>query len=129
MAINPIATNVGSPSPVATPATSSPAPAATKRQPVAPEQPPVAVQSSQDSVQLSGAALARSLKIAGQTPTQIAMKMGIDIKTVDNYLSTTPAATASASGAQQIAAQGAATPQASSAEEASESSIQKAIEG
>ena len=127
MAINPIATNVGSPSPVATPATSSPAPASTKRQPVAPEQPPVAVQSPQDSVQLSGAALARSLKIAGQTPTQIAMKMGIDIKTVDNYLSTTPAATAS--GAQQIAAQGAATPQASSAEEASESSIQKAIEG
>ncbi|MDA8418206.1 MAG: hypothetical protein M0Z90_04150 [Desulfobacteraceae bacterium] len=127
MAINPIAANVSSPPPVATPATSSPAPAATKRQPVAPEQPPVAVQSPQDSVQLSGAALARSLKIAGQTPTQIAMKMGIDIKTVNSYLSTTPAATAS--GAQQTAAQVAATPQTSSAEEAGESSIQKAIEG
>lgn len=126
MAINPIAATVGSPAPVVTPATSSPASTSTaRRQPVAPEQPPVAVKSPQDSVQLSGAALARSLKIAGQTPTQIAIKMGIDIKMVNSYLGTTPTATASTSGTQAAAA----TPQPSGAEEANESSIQKAIEG
>ncbi|MBW4056914.1 MAG: hypothetical protein HIU83_16265 [Proteobacteria bacterium] len=40
-----------------------------------------------DTVELTGAALAKSLKLAGQKPAQIALKMGIDVKTVDQYLS------------------------------------------
>jgi predicted flap endonuclease-1-like 5' DNA nuclease len=39
-----------------------------------------------DTVELTGTALAKSLKMAGQTPAQIALKMGLDVKTVDGYL-------------------------------------------
>ena len=39
------------------------------------------------TVELTGTALAKSLKLAGQNPAQIALKMGIDVKTVDQYLS------------------------------------------
>jgi hypothetical protein len=38
------------------------------------------------TVQLSGGALAKSLKHQGQNPTQIAQQMGLDVKTVDSYL-------------------------------------------
>jgi hypothetical protein len=41
-----------------------------------------------DTVELTGAALARSLKQQGQTVAQIALKMGLDAKTVVSYLGT-----------------------------------------
>jgi predicted flap endonuclease-1-like 5' DNA nuclease len=40
-------------------------------------------------VELTGTALAKSLKLSGQNPAQIALKMGLDIKTVDQYLGVT----------------------------------------
>jgi hypothetical protein len=43
-------------------------------------------QASQDTVKLSSAALAKSLKLQGQNPTQIAQLLGINVKTVDSYL-------------------------------------------
>lgn len=46
-----------------------------------------------DSVKLSGTARAKSLKLQGLTPAQIAAQMGLDIKTVDGYLGITPATT------------------------------------
>jgi len=48
---------------------------------------PVAPQSPPYTVKLTGTALAKSLKLAGQNPAQIALNMGIDVKTVDSYLS------------------------------------------
>ncbi len=41
-------------------------------------------------VDLTGTALAKSLQLQGQTPTQISVSMGLDIKTVDSYLSVQP---------------------------------------
>jgi len=46
-----------------------------------------------DSVKLSGTAIAKSLKLQGLSPEQIAAQMGLDIKTVDGYLGITPATT------------------------------------
>jgi DNA-binding CsgD family transcriptional regulator len=40
----------------------------------------------QDSVKLTPAALAKSLKQSGLSPKQIAQQMGLDIKTIDSYL-------------------------------------------
>jgi hypothetical protein len=92
------------------------------------------------TVKLTGTALAKSLKLAGQNPSQIAQKMGIDIKTVDSYLSikvatatpapATPVPTpAPAPQAKQAATDTAATPQAySPAEEVTEPGAQKAAE-
>jgi len=92
------------------------------------------------TVKLTGTALAKSLKLAGQNPAQIALKMGIDVKTVDQYLSIkvatstpTPAAPvptpAPAPQAKQAATDTAATPQAfSPGEEVMESGVQKAAE-
>lgn len=50
--------------------------------------------SDQDTVKLSGAALARSLKQQGHSVAQIAITMSSDAKTIDGYLgiSTKPAA-------------------------------------
>ncbi|HEY4744823.1 MAG TPA: hypothetical protein VIH45_09220, partial [Desulfuromonadaceae bacterium] len=45
-----------------------------------------AVKPQHDTVELTGAALAKSLKLAGQTAAQIALKMGLDVKIVDSYL-------------------------------------------
>ena len=45
-------------------------------------------------VKLSGTALAKSLKSQGLTPSQIAVMMGSDQKTVDDYLGITPTPTA-----------------------------------
>ena len=91
-----------------------------------------------DTVELTGTALAKSLKLAGQNPAQIALKMGIDVKTVDQYLSikvatATPAAPTPAPAptpeAKQVATNTAATPQASSpADEGTKSGSQKAAE-
>ena len=59
-----------------------------------------AIPPKNDTVELTATAQAKSLKLAGQTPAQIALKMGVDIKTVDSYLSikapapTMPATTA-----------------------------------
>ncbi|HKK01934.1 MAG TPA: hypothetical protein VJ955_07160 [Desulfuromonadales bacterium] len=43
-------------------------------------------QQGQDTVKLSGKALAHSLKQQGQTVAQIARAMHLDVKTVDSYL-------------------------------------------
>jgi hypothetical protein len=46
----------------------------------------VETQPQHDTVKLTGTALAKSLKLAGQNPAQIALKLGLDLKTVDSYL-------------------------------------------
>jgi DNA-binding NarL/FixJ family response regulator len=48
---------------------------------------PAATQPKHDTVELTGAALAKSLKLSGMNPAQIALKMGLNVKTVDSYLS------------------------------------------
>ena len=84
----------------------------------APEQ---QAQQGQDTVKLSGKALAHSLKQQGQTVAQIARAMHLDVKTVDGYLGiSTKAASPVASGS---------APQpAASAEETNEPAIEKAKE-
>ena len=92
-----------------------------------------------DTVELTGTALAKSLKLSGQNPAQIALKMGIDIKMVDGYLSIKPPPAAMptttapvapvASAAKPAATDTAVTPQPYSAqEEAAEPAAQKATE-
>jgi len=49
-----------------------------------------------DSVKLSGTAIAKSLKLQGLSPNDIAAQMGLDIKTVDSYLGIAPTASYSA---------------------------------
>lgn len=76
MSISPISGNTLSPSvtsAVVTPQTTAPKKTAE-------------TQSPHYTVKLTGTALAKSLKLAGQNPAQIALKMGLDIKTVDSYL-------------------------------------------
>jgi|GEM_PF-5765362 len=93
---------------------------------------PEAAQPKHDTVELTGPALAKSLKLAGQTPAQIALKMGLDIKTIDNYLNVKEAKAAPANPApqaQQVTANAAAAPrQYSPLEEATESAAQKTAE-
>lgn len=48
------------------------------------------------SVELSGTALAKSLKLEGYSPQMIALKMGLDIKTIYQYLGITAATTTTA---------------------------------
>jgi hypothetical protein len=60
-------------------ATTAPAPAKTET----PPNPPYVVD-------LTGTALAKSMKLQGQTPEQISVAMGVDIKTVDSYLNVQP---------------------------------------
>lgn len=72
---NQIATSQAAITPPKPEATTAPAPAKT-----------AATTSKPYVVELTGTALAKSLKLAGQNPSQIAQKMGIDIKTVNNYL-------------------------------------------
>ena len=55
------------------------------------EQKSAAVRHQAVTVELSKAAQVRSLKRSGQTIAQIALNMGLDAKTVNNYLGTTPA--------------------------------------
>jgi hypothetical protein len=56
--------------------------------PATPQAPPkpVVAEPQLDTVKLTGTALAKSLKLAGQTPAQIALKMGLDINTINSYL-------------------------------------------
>lgn len=49
-------------------------------------------QAHQDTVKLSGPALAKSLMLKGLNPSQIALQMGIKITTVDSYLNIKPVA-------------------------------------
>jgi hypothetical protein len=55
-------------------------PAATTQQNAGETQP------SSDTVELTGPALAKSLELSGQTPTQIATQLGLNVQTVDGYL-------------------------------------------
>ena len=66
---------------------------------------------------LTGTALAKSLKRSGQTPAQIAVAMGLDVKTVNGYLgvatkapTTTPSSSTSAVPQVKQAATGSPTP-------------------
>jgi hypothetical protein len=43
-----------------------------------------------DSIELSGTAIVRSLKLQGLSQNQIALQMGLDVKTVDGYLGIAP---------------------------------------
>ncbi|MDD2541321.1 MAG: hypothetical protein PHH28_09815 [Desulfuromonadaceae bacterium] len=90
-----------------------------------------------DTVELTGAALAKSLKLSGQKPAQIALKMGVDIKTVDQYLSIKVAApittaapvTSPAPEVKQTTPNTTTTPQISTpADETTESGSQKTTE-
>jgi hypothetical protein len=84
MAIEGINSNVPSQVTTAQAAITPPKPEAT----TAPEPAKTAATPSKPYVvELTGTALAKSLKLAGQNPAQIAQKMGLDIKTVDQYLS------------------------------------------
>ena len=96
---------------------------------------PEAAQPKHDTVELTGPALAKSLKLAGQAPAQIALKMGLDVKTVDTYLSIKEAAatptpqTGSTQQVKQAAVNAVAAPQSySPAEETTEPASQKATE-
>ena len=63
-----------------------------------------------DEVKLTGTALAKSLKLSGQTAAQIAQSMSTDIKTVDSYLGLqAPATAATPAPAPQAATAQAAT--------------------
>ena len=75
------------------------------------------VQPGHDTVKLSGAALARSLKQQGQSVAQIALAMHLDANSVNSYLgvATKPAATPAAKAP-------------SPAEEAKEPATEKATE-
>lgn len=127
MAISAISGNIPQ-QPVAT----APAPAQT----AAPTQPAAVQLPKYDTVKLSGAALAKSLKLAGLTPEQIALKMGVSVQTVDDYLgistntaSAAPLPTPAAPAAKQATTNTVVTPQAySPPEEATESGAQKATE-
>jgi predicted flap endonuclease-1-like 5' DNA nuclease len=73
-------------------------------------------QPANDTVELTGTALAKSLELSGQTPAQIAAHMGLDVQTVDSYLgiqATTTATPATYSAPQVIkmTAETSATPQ------------------
>jgi hypothetical protein len=95
---------------------------------------PVVLQPSHDTVKLTGVALAKSLKLAGQTPSQIAVNMGMPVKTIDGYLGVTvqtaavvtPQPTTPAPQAKQAASVPAAAPQPKAAEKATEPANQKA---
>ena len=127
MSINPVSGNAQQPLSTATTGTTAPV-----AQPQSASQQSTTVVAPQhDSVKLTGAALAKSLKLGGMTPKQIAQKMGLDLKTVDGYLgvnatTTTVAVTPVAKTA--VAAPSAASQTSSAAEEAKESGAEKAAE-
>jgi len=79
--ISGVATNISTPVVIAPtkPEATTPAPAKTE----APPNPPYIVD-------LTGTALAKSLKLQGHTPEQISVSMGLDIKTIDSYLNVKP---------------------------------------
>ena len=111
----------------------SPPPVATTPTALTPPK-PEAVQPKHDTVQLSGTALAKSLKQSGQTTAQIAQRMGMDVKTINGYLgvstpTTAPRLKTAAPQVKQAATDTAATPQPYSPPgEVTESGAQKATE-
>jgi len=127
MSINPVSGNAQQP--LASAATGTTAPVAQPQS--ASQQSTTVAAPKHDSVKLTGAALAKSLKLGGMTPKQIAQKMGLDLKTVDSYLgvnatTTTVAVTPVAKTAVPAASAASQTP--SAAEEATESGAEKAAE-
>lgn len=67
--------------------------ASLQRSPTARRTADVTPQKKEDSVELSGAALAKSLRLQGYSVSMICQKMGLDTKTVEGYLGTTASAT------------------------------------
>jgi hypothetical protein len=131
MDINGITGNASTPLAAATQATST---SANPGAATAPAANPVVLQPQHDTVKLTGVALAKSLKLAGQTPSQIALNMGMPVKTIDGYLGVkvqtaavvTPQPTTPAPQAKQAASVPAAAPQPKAAEKAPEPANQKA---
>jgi hypothetical protein len=76
---------VSTPTAATTPAAITPPKPEATTTPAAPKS--AAIQPKHYTVELTGIALAKSLKLSGQNPLQIAQKMGLDIKTIDQYLS------------------------------------------
>jgi hypothetical protein len=68
-----------------------------------------------DTVKLSGAALARSLKQQGQTVAQIALAMHLDVKSVDNFLGITTKGTSAPAQQATTQAEGGVAPAAGNA--------------
>jgi len=117
MVTNGISGAMSTPSVTTTPADLTPAkpeaanttPAASKTESLEPKH---------DSVELTKTALAKSLKLSGQTVSQIALTMGLDVKTVNSYLGVSTKAatstplppTAIAPQAAKVAASGTAIP-------------------
>ena len=122
MSINPISGNAQQP--LSSAATTVAAPLQSEA-----AQHAAAIPSKQDSVHLTATAQAKALKLAGQTAAQIAVKLGVDVKTVDSYLSikvapvTLPSVAPVAAVAKPVATNTTATPQSSA-----EPAAQKATE-
>jgi hypothetical protein len=87
-----------------------------------------AIQPKHDTVELTGAALAKSLKLSGQNVAQIALKMGLDAKTINSYLSIKVATPTPAPALQAKQAATATAQPYSPAEEAKEPAKEKATE-
>jgi len=78
MTVSGISGNVPSPTPAVDPVkTAQVGPTTAKTTSITPKH---------DTVNLTGTALAKSLKLSGQTAAQIAQKMSLPIATVDSYL-------------------------------------------
>lgn len=100
MAINGISGNAVSPQPQSTAST----PAASGSDATSTDSTPAGTQPKKhDTVELTGTALARSLKLSGLNPAQIALKMGLDVKTVDSYLGIKAASASQTNPAPQVA--------------------------
>jgi len=128
MAIEGINGNVSNPVATTTTAITPPkpegasAPDATKTTSIPPQH---------DTIELTGTALAKSLKLSGQSVAQIAQKMGLDAKTVNQFLgisTITATPTASPTANQAVTDSAATTQPYSPAEEVTESGSQKAAE-
>jgi len=84
MVTNGISGTASTPSVTTTPADLTPAKPEAAKTPAASK--PETLEPKHDSVELTKTALAKSLKLSGQTVSQIALTMGLDVKTVNSYL-------------------------------------------
>lgn len=84
MVTNGISGATSTPSVTTTPADLTPAKPEAANTPAASK--PESLEPKHDSVELTKTALAKSLKLSGQTVSQIALTMGLDVKTVNGYL-------------------------------------------
>lgn len=91
---------------------------------------PTVTEPKKDSVKLSGAAQARSLKHQGQTIAQIALQMGLDAKTVSGYVGSSAIPKQAATVTPQVNKAATAEPRQiyTPVEEATESGAAKAAE-